>query len=128
MIASTGIVRLELFQDPAFGAMIAIGLGGSAYADVAPVARRFLPVDRAAAGELVRTMIDEHALADLDPATDEALANLVLDLARAASGGDRLARISLNPILLSGQDTVPTDVQIVLRKRPTDLLAQVRHI
>ena len=128
MIPSTGIVRLELLQDPTFGAMLAIGLGGSAFADVAPVARRFLPVDGATARELVRAMVDEQAAADLEPAGEDALVELAFALARAASAGERLARISLNPILLSGADTVPTDVEIALRRRPADLLADVRHI
>ncbi len=128
MVTATGIVRLELLQEPPFGSMVSIGPGGSVFDGAAPLARRFLPLDRQVAGELVDSLITGRALPAIEDASREALVELVIKLGDAAAATDDLARISLNPVLLSGADTVATDAEVLLKRRQADVLAGVRHI
>ncbi len=128
MIPSTGAVRLELLQEPSIGAMLSIGLGGSRYAGTAPEARRFLPFDRSAARELVDAMVAADALVAADRASAEALVELAMAVGDAARTTDRLASLVLNPVMLAGPGTVPTDVTVVLKRPTSHVLAEVRHI
>ncbi|MGI9596669.1 MAG: GNAT family N-acetyltransferase [Acidimicrobiales bacterium] len=128
MISAGQVVRLELLQEPPFGSMISIGPGGSGFGGAPPLARRFLPVDRSVARELVDAMDDDRASVAIDVASKEALVELIISLGDAAARTADLARISLNPIMLAGDETIPTDAEVLLKRRKTDLLAGVRHI
>lgn len=128
MVASVATIRLELLQDPAFGAMISIGAGGQAQVGTTPVARRFLPLDRSEARSLVRAMADRDELAGIDPAVEGAVADLVQALVAAAQATEHLARVTLNPILLSADQAVPTDAEVTLRRSDRHPLSGVRHL
>ncbi len=128
MVSAANIVRLELLQEPPFGSMISIGLGGSGFQRAAPVARRFLPIDRSVAVELVDALVADGSMPAVDAASSDALADLIVGLGDAAARTADLARVSLNPVLLAGADTVPTDAEVVLKRRTTDVLDGVRHI
>jgi acyl-CoA synthetase (NDP forming)/RimJ/RimL family protein N-acetyltransferase len=126
MIPADGAIRLELLQDPAFGAMVSIGLGGSPYRRTAPVARRFLPADRSDAMALVEAMEDDDA--EVGGPAAEAVVELIERLVAAAEASEQVARITLNPVLLAGRQAVPTDAEVVLRRRDLDPLVGVRHL
>ncbi len=132
MVTASDLARIDLRQDPSFGSMISIGLGGSHNAAKGPVARRFLPVDRESADELVDALAQALSAEDNPDPVDEssraALIELVLSLDAAAAATPRLAAAALNPVMLSGAETVPVDVQLVLRSQPADSLAGVRHL
>ncbi|MGH1488774.1 MAG: GNAT family N-acetyltransferase [Acidimicrobiales bacterium] len=128
MIPAAHLVRVELLAEPPFGSMISVGLGGTGFEGSPPVARRFLPIDRPVAEELVDALVSERALASIDGASRQALTDLILSLGDAAVGTDHLARVSLNPVMLAGADTVPTDAEVLLKRRRVDVLAGVRHI
>ncbi len=127
MVTSTGLARLDLTQDPSVGSMISIGLGGSVIDQAEPFARRFLPLDDVS----ITGLLDEYlsrAPGAPDRAALGALAHLISRLGRAAAGIDSLVGLTLNPILLAGADTMPTDVELTLVKPAPDLLAGLRHI
>ncbi|MEM7275600.1 MAG: GNAT family N-acetyltransferase [Actinomycetota bacterium] len=128
MVPSGPLVRLTLAQDPNFGSMVSIGAGGSGMERLAPMARRFLPFDRRTADELASVTADEGLVPDDDRAGLAALGALVTGLAGAAAMADRVASVTLNPILVAGEQTAPTDIEIVLRRRPVDVLAGLRHL
>jgi acyl-CoA synthetase (NDP forming)/RimJ/RimL family protein N-acetyltransferase len=131
MIPSRGAaIRLELLQDPAFGAMISIGLGGSIHQASAPAARRFLPLDQGEAVALAAALDGDGGASSitLERGAHEAVVGLVERLATAAEVGDRVARVTLNPILLTGDRAVATDAEVVLRRREVDPLTGVRHL
>ncbi|MGB5760079.1 MAG: acetate--CoA ligase family protein, partial [Acidimicrobiales bacterium] len=128
MVTASGIVRLELLQEPPFGSMVSIGPGGSVFDGAAPLARRFLPLGREVAAELVDSLVTGRALPAIEAASRDALIDLVVKLGDAAASTADLARISLNPVLLAGVDTVPTDADVLLKRRQADVLAGVRHI
>ncbi|MEL6981484.1 MAG: acetate--CoA ligase family protein, partial [Actinomycetota bacterium] len=128
MIPSSRSLRLELLQDRAFGALISIGPGGSANRGLRPVARRFLPLDRAEAASLIRAMADWDRTETIDTASEQAVIDLVEALARIADAGERVARITLNPTLLAGSQVVATDLEVVLRRRDVDPLVDLRRL
>ncbi len=128
MVPSRGAVRLELVQEPAFGALVAIGLGGSTHVGSPPSARRFLPVESDDARALVAQMVADQSLQGMDEATIDALSAAAKVLADGAAASDQIAHISLNPVLLAGSATVATDVEIVLRRRSRGRLSGVRQI
>lgn len=128
MIPGATMVRLELLQEPPFGSMISIGLGGSAQAGAEPLARRFLPLEESDAADLVEAMLEKVALANVDGDSRQGLIELILRLGAAAEGAEDVARISLNPVMLAGAEAVPTDAEVVLKRRKADVLAGVRHI
>ncbi len=129
MVPADQVIRFELLQDPAFGAMVAIGPGGGARsADGSVAARRFLPLDGDEARGLVRSATGRLPTGSFGPETERAMVDLVEVLARAAGAGDRVVRITLNPTLLAGAQAVASDVEIVLRRRDLDPLVGLRHI
>ena len=128
MLASTRAVRLELLQDPAFGAMVSIGPGGAAYGRGGPSSRRFLPLDVDEARSLVRSVADHDPAAAVGAAAEPAVVELVERLVGAAGVGDRVARITLNPTLVAGSAVLPADAEVVLRQPDVNPLLGLRHI
>jgi acyl-CoA synthetase (NDP forming)/RimJ/RimL family protein N-acetyltransferase len=128
MVPSSRTVRLEVLQDQSFGSMVSIGLGGAGFRGSPPLARRFLPIERGDATELVEALVEESGIAGLDQATRTALIELALVLGRAATVSPQVHHIALDPVLLAGEETIATDADIVLRRAAPDVLAEVRHI
>ncbi len=128
MVPSAATVRLELLQDQAFGAMVSIGPGGSAFRDNEAAARRFLPLSRDEATALTRAAADRLPATAMTPEAETALVDLVELLARVGETGDRVARITLNPTLLDGNRALATDAEVVLRRNDLDPLVGLRHI
>lgn len=128
MIPAANMVRIELLQEPPFGSMISVGQGGAGFDGAPPIARRFLPFDAAVAEELVDALVAQRAMASLTAEGRVALIDLIMRLGQIAEGTDLLARVSLNPVMLAGADTVPADAEVLLKRRRVDVLAGVRHI
>jgi len=128
LIPSARALRLELLQDRAFGAMVSIGPGGSANRGLRPVARRFLPLDRSEARSLLAAMADWDRTGTIEPASEEAVIDLIEAMARVSDTGEQVARITLNPVLLAGAEVVASDLEILLRRRDLDPLIEVRHL
>jgi ABC-type ATPase with predicted acetyltransferase domain len=108
--------------------MVSVGPGGAVWRDGTGSARRFLPLDRDEARLMVRTAIDRQTIAALGDTDEEAVLDLLEVLARAATAGDRIARITLNPTLVADGRAVAADVEVVLRRRDVDPLVGLRHI
>ena len=128
MVQTGTLLRIELIQDPSFGAMITVAAGGSERRAAEPVARRFLPFGASVAGELVAAAVDAELLPAVDDQAEQALVNIILSLVAAAGASDRLAMVSLNPVLVAGSATVPADATVVIRRNRTNLLAGLRHL
>ena len=56
------------------------------------------------------------------------MVDLVDRLVAATESGERVARVTLDPVLLSEEGAVPTDVEVVLVRRDVDPLVEVRHL
>jgi succinyl-CoA synthetase beta subunit len=107
-------------QDPLWGPVLAVGLGGIWVEVMRDVARRLLPVDRAE----IRRMLDElqasallHGVRGQEPADLEVLADVIFRIASSALAlGDRLDALEVNPLWVSGSQVEALDVLVT--KRP----------
>ena len=128
MVPSTGLVRLDLTLDPSFGSMLSVGRGGSVQDPAPPLARRFLPLDETLITELLDELVMPGLVSSDDLEARQALASMIDRMAQAAARLDDLSTLTLNPILVAGAATVPVDVEVVMQRRPPNLLAGLRHI
>jgi hypothetical protein len=128
MIPSGSLIRIELIQNSSIGSLVSIGPGGSGRDAVAPVARRFLPFGDTAANDLIDAAVDAGLLVAVDPEERAALIDIIMALGAAGAASDRVARILANPVIVAGAKTAPSDVEIDLKQRRTDLLAGLRHL
>jgi succinyl-CoA synthetase beta subunit len=103
--------------DPAFGPVLAVGLGGVWVEVLADTALRLLPVDRAG----VKQMLGELKGAPLlngvrgaPPADLDALAGVIVAIADAAlSLGGALRALEVNPLRVAGTQIEALDVLVV---------------
>jgi succinyl-CoA synthetase beta subunit len=103
--------------DPAFGPVLAVGLGGVWVEVLADTALRLLPVDRAG----VKQMLGELKGAPLlngvrgaTPADLDALAGVIVAIADAAlSLGGTLRALEVNPLRVAGTQVEALDVLVV---------------
>ena len=128
MVPSGSLIRIELIQNASIGSLISIGPGGSGRDVVAPAARRFLPFGEPAANDLVDAAVADGLLVAVDAAERAALIDIIMALGAAGAASDRVARILVNPVIVAGTKTAPSDVEIELKQRRTDLLAGLRHL
>ncbi len=128
MIPSGSLIRIELIQNGSIGSLISIGPGGSGRDVVAPVARRFLPFGEGAANDLIDAAVAGGLLVTVDATERAALVDIILALGAAGAASDRVARILANPVIVAGAKTAPSDVEVELKRRRTDLLAGLRHL
>jgi len=110
----TGIVR-----DPAWGLMLAVGLGGIWVEVLQDAALRPLPVS---AAEVTAALRELRGAAVLDgargapPADLPRVAAVITQLAAVAAGlGDRLAALEVNPLLVRGDQVEALDALITWR-------------
>ena len=106
--------------DPAWGQVLAVGLGGVWVEILADTALSVLPVDRAGVLQALRSLRGARlfdgprgtAKADLDAVADAitAVADLALRL------GDRLEALEINPLLVRGSQVEALDTLITWRK------------
>ncbi|HEX6855411.1 MAG TPA: acetate--CoA ligase family protein [Streptosporangiaceae bacterium] len=103
--------------DPAFGPVLAVGLGGVWVEVLADTALRLLPVDRAG----VKRMLGElrgapllHGVRGTPPADLDALAGVIAAIADAAlSLGGALRTVEVNPLRVAGDQIEALDVLVV---------------
>lgn len=128
MVGAATAARLELTQDPVLGSMVTIGLGGSLHQAAPPAGRRFVPFDRVMAEELVAMLEIDGRTSDHQRDGVEVLVALALHLGELAGRCPRLARVTLNPIMLAGTETMPVDIEIELRSPAGDRRPDVRQL
>ena len=103
--------------DPAFGPVLAVGLGGVWVEVLADTALRLLPVDRAG----VKQMLGElkgapllRGVRGIPPADLDALADVIVAIAGAAlSLGSALRTLEVNPLRVAGTQIEALDVLVV---------------
>jgi acyl-CoA synthetase (NDP forming) len=114
---------VELFagvtMDPAFGPILAVGLGGIFIEVLADVSLRRLPVTE---DDVLRMLDELRGKAVLDgargrpPADRSAIAKAVAALARTADGFAGLQTMELNPLWVNGSDVEALDVLLVTQE------------
>jgi len=103
--------------DPAFGPVLAVGLGGVLVEVLADTALRLLPVDRAGVQEMLGELKGApllHGVRGIPPADLDALAGVITAIADAAlSLGSALHTLEVNPLRVSGTQIEALDVLVV---------------
>jgi acyl-CoA synthetase (NDP forming) len=105
-------------QDPRFGPVVLVGLGGVLTEVLADVAFALAPVGVETAEELLRSL---RGAAILDgvrgrPAVDlRALAEVVVAVSRTAAAHPEIAELELNPVLATASGAIALDARAVAR-------------
>ena len=98
-----------------FGPCVMLGVGGILAEAVADVAFRLAPLDAVDADDLIDDLANQALLGPVrgEPAVDRAvLTRILLGLAAAAAGDDRIRSIDLNPLIVA--DGVPVAVDALV--------------
>lgn len=118
-----GVVR-----NPAFGPVVALGLGGTLAEVLDQVAVRLFPLDRAAAADLIDGFPASAVLDGIRgaPAVDrDALVELLVAIAGVdgvvARIGDELSELECNPVVATSDGVVALDARLVLDKSSTSV-------
>ena len=121
MLVSPQLTGVELvvgaFQDPWFGPVVMVGLGGVWVEVLADVAFALAPVTFAEAGDLLAGLKGFPLLRGArgsDPVDLDAVARVVVSAATAIAALPGVASIDLNPVLAAGTDAVAVDWKISL--------------
>ena len=103
--------------DPAFGPVLAVGLGGVWVEVLADTALRLLPVDQAEVQRLLGELKGApllHGVRSTPPADLDALAGVIVAIADAAlSLGSALRTLEVNPLRVAGAQIEALDVLVV---------------
>ena len=111
-------VIVGVVRDPAFGAVIMVGLGGTLAEVYQDVTCRIVPISRADALSMLddlhgRALIDGFRGMEVDR---EALLNLLLSVSRLAESlGPTLLQMDLNPVFARPADTIVVDAKALWR-------------
>jgi acyl-CoA synthetase (NDP forming) len=140
MLAGGQEVIIGAVTDPAFGKLVAFGLGGILVEVLKDITFRLAPATR----EDALSMLDGIAAAEIlrgvrgaDPVDRESLASMIENVSRLVADFPEISELDLNPVFATKDGAVAADVRIVLdftppvpRYRPTkeDIVRQMNRI
>jgi acyl-CoA synthetase (NDP forming) len=140
MLSGGQEVIIGAVTDPAFGKLVAFGLGGILVEVLKDITFRLAPATRADA----LSMLDGIAAAEIlrgvrgsDPVDREALASMIERVSRLVADFPEICELDLNPVFASRQGAIAADVRMVLdftppapRYRPQqhDIVRQMNRI
>ena len=112
-IAAGFEVFCGMSRDPAWGPVLAVGLGGRAIEALSLAALDAMPLDEVAAAALVTRAPGLASLAS--EATQSVLARTLVALARLAEDYPEVEEIDVNPLILSSDRAIAVDALVVVR-------------
>ena len=127
--ASTGVLVAPMVRgtreliaganlDPQFGMTVMIGIGGILAEALGDVAIRLAPITRRDALDMLDDLSSQAMLGPFrgEPAVDrEAVAGVLLALSAAATDGDDVVSIDLNPLVIAQGRPVAVDALVEVR-------------
>src|SRR6516164_8594791 len=121
MLAGGQEVIIGAVTDPAFGKLVAFGLGGVLVEVLKDITFRLAPTTR----EDALSMLDSIAAAEIlrgvrgsEPVNREALATLIVNVSQLVSDFPEIAELDLNPVFATAQGATAADVRVVLDFKP----------
>jgi len=121
MLAGGQEVIIGAVTDPAFGKLVAFGLGGVLVEVLKDITFRLAPATR----EDALSMLDSIAAAEMlrgvrgsEPVNREALATLIVNVSQLVSDFPEIAELDLNPVFATAQGATAADVRVVLDFKP----------
>jgi acetyl-CoA synthetase (ADP-forming) len=115
MVSGSRELIAGLVDDPLFGKVVMLGLGGILAEAVADVSFRLVPLTKLDAEELIADLSTQKLLDAFrgEPAVDrEALAGVLLALSDVATRRPEVKSVDLNPVLLNGARPVAVDALV----------------
>jgi acyl-CoA synthetase (NDP forming) len=123
-VAGTAELLVGVVRRPPFGAVVAVGLGGTLTEILDDVVTRLVPIDERDADDLLGGFRGASVLRGVrgtPPADRDALVRLLLDLAGpdgvAVRLGPDLAELECNPVIAGPDGAVAADARLVLHAR-----------
>lgn len=117
MVSGNRELIAGFIRDDEFGPCVMLGLGGILAEAIGDVSFRLAPLQVVDAEELIEDLANQALLGPVrgEPAVDRAaLAKILLGLAAAAEGDDRIRSIDLNPLIVSGGVPIAVDALVEL--------------
>ncbi|MBV9725128.1 MAG: acetate--CoA ligase family protein [Gammaproteobacteria bacterium] len=121
MLAGGQEVIIGAVTDPAFGKLVAFGLGGVLVEVLKDITFRLAPATRADA----LSMLDSIAAAEIlrgvrgsEPVDREALATLIVNVSQLVADFPEISELDLNPVFATGKGATAADVRVVLDFKP----------
>src|SRR6476646_3723326 len=121
MLAGGQEVIIGAVTDPAFGKLVAFGLGGVLVEVLKDIAFRLAPATR----EDALSMLDSIAAAEIlrgvrgsEAVNREALATLIVNVSQLVSDFPEISELDLNPVFATAQGATAADVRVVLDFKP----------
>src|SRR5215468_7774531 len=121
MLSGGQEVIIGAVTDPAFGKLVAFGLGGVLVEVLKDITFRLAPASR----EEALSMLDGIAAAEIlkgvrgQPGVDrEALAAMIVNVSQLVSDFPEISELDLNPVFATAQGATAADVRVVLDFKP----------
>jgi acetyl coenzyme A synthetase (ADP forming)-like protein len=121
MLAGGQEVIIGAVTDPAFGKLVAFGLGGVLVEVLKDITFRLAPTTR----EDALSMLDSIAAAEIlrgvrgsEPVNREALATLIVNVSQLVADFAEISELDLNPVFATAKDATAADVRVVLDFKP----------
>jgi len=121
MLAGGQEVIIGAVTDPAFGKLVAFGLGGVLVEVLKDITFRLAP----ATGEEALSMLDSIAAAEIlrgvrgaEGVNREALATMIVNVSQLVSDFPEISELDLNPVFATGKGATAADVRVVLDFKP----------
>jgi len=121
MLAGGQEVIIGAVTDPAFGKLVAFGLGGVLVEVLKDITFRLAPATR----EDALSMLDSIAAAEIlrgvrgSEAVDrEALATMIVNVSQLVADFPEISELDLNPVFATGKTATAADVRVVLDFKP----------
>jgi len=121
MLAGGQEVIIGAVTDPAFGKLVAFGLGGVLVEVLKDITFRLAP----ASNEDALSMLDSIAAAEIlrgvrgtEPVSREALASMIVKVSQLVADFPEISELDLNPVFATGKGATAADVRVVLDFKP----------
>ncbi|MGH8968322.1 MAG: acetate--CoA ligase family protein [Actinomycetes bacterium] len=131
MLAGQVELLVGVVQEPTFGPVLVLGMGGVWTEVLGDQAFRILPLTDVDAAAMVRDLRCSPLLFGYrgSPRCDvDALSDLLLRVARLADDVPEVAELDLNPVMASRTGAVATDVRLRLAPTPEGPLPELRRL
>src|SRR5579863_9917114 len=121
MLSGSQEVLIGAVTDPAFGKMVAFGLGGILVEVLKDITFRLAPATR----EDALSMLDGIAAAEIlrgvrgaQPVEREALATMIVNVSQLVTDFPEISELDLNPVFATPKGATAADVRVVLDFKP----------
>ncbi|HTD12917.1 MAG TPA: acetate--CoA ligase family protein, partial [Steroidobacteraceae bacterium] len=121
MLSGGQEVLIGAVTDPAFGKLVAFGLGGILVEVLKDITFRLAPANR----EDALSMLDGIAAAEIlrgvrgaQPVHREALATMIMNVSQLVADFPEISELDLNPVFATTDGAIAADVRVVLEFKP----------